>query len=95
AEAMLQSPAAPVMPAAEPTGLILADAERGVLAAMRGFDLWPGEAISWAAVEEAAILRGFDEEGVRRALASLRAKDCVRDLDAQRITLTRTGFLAA
>lgn len=96
AEAKLQSSAAPPMPPAAPEpALILADAERAVLAALRSFDIWPGEAISWAAVQEATILRGFDEDGAGRALASLRAKDCVRDLDAQRITLTRAGFLAA
>jgi monovalent cation:H+ antiporter-2, CPA2 family len=97
AEAKLQSSAAPpvLLPGAGPAALILADAERAVLEALRSFDIWPGEAISWAAVQEAAILRGFDEDGVQRALESLRAKDCIRDLDAERITLTRTGFLAA
>ena len=98
AEDLLQSPAVPAsaaLPAEEEGPPILEDAERAVLAALRSFDIWPGEAISWAAVQEAAVLRGFAHERVDQALASLRRKDCVRDLDYERITLTKQGFLAA
>jgi len=70
-------------------------AERAVLAAVRSFDIWPGEAISWAAVHEAAVLRGYNAERLDHASETLRAKDCVRDLDQERITLTKQGFLAA
>ncbi|WGU38793.1 YbaL family putative K(+) efflux transporter [Phenylobacterium sp. NIBR 498073] len=94
-------------PAAEPAGevvefaagaprlLILDDAERAVLAAVRSFDIWPGEAISWAAVHEAAVLRGNNPERLEHAWETLRAKDCLRDLDEDRVTLTKQGFLAA
>ena len=78
-----------------PRLLILDDAERAVLAALRSFDVWPGEAISWAAVHEAAVLRGFDGERLDGASDTLRRKDCLRDLDHERITLTKQGFLAA
>ena len=81
--------------AGAPRLLILEDAERAVLAAVRGFDIWPGEAISWAAVHEAAVLRGYNPERLDRAFETLRAKDCLRDLDQDRITLTKQGFLAA
>ncbi|WP_312166495.1 YbaL family putative K(+) efflux transporter [Phenylobacterium sp.] len=78
-----------------PRMLILDDAERAVLAAVRSFDIWPGEAISWAAVHEAAVLGGFDGERLNHASETLRRKDCLRDLDQDRITLTKQGFLAA
>lgn len=78
-----------------PRLLILDDAERAVLAAVRSFDVWPGEAISWAAVHDAAVLRGFDGERLDHASETLRRKDCLRDLDHERITLTKQGFLAA
>jgi CPA2 family monovalent cation:H+ antiporter-2 len=78
-----------------PRLLILDDAERAVLAAVRTFDIWPGEAISWAAVHEAAVLRGYNPERLDHAFETLRAKDCLRDLDQDRITLTKQGFLAA
>ncbi len=81
--------------AGAPRLLILDDAERAVLAAVRSFDIWPGEAISWAAVHEAAVLRGYNAERLDHASETLRAKDCVRDLDQERITLTKQGFLAA
>ncbi|MBA4012372.1 MAG: Kef family K(+) transporter [Phenylobacterium sp.] len=81
--------------AGAPRLLILDDAERAVLAAVRSFDIWPGEAISWAAVHEAAVLRGYDPARLDHASETLRTKDCVRDLDRDRITLTKQGFLAA
>lgn len=99
ARGMLEAPApaearpAPAIAAAP--SLILDDAERAVLAAVRGFDIWPGEAISAPAVIDAAAQRGFEAGRLERALASLRRKDLIRDLDADRITLTRPGFLAA
>lgn len=88
AEAAKLAPTAPRL-------LILKDAERAVLAALRAFDIWPGEAISWAAVHEAAMLRGYDAARIDGALASLREKDCLRDLGDERVTLTKQGFLAA
>jgi CPA2 family monovalent cation:H+ antiporter-2 len=97
AEELLQSAASPAS-ASLPSGEappILEDAERAVLASLRAFDIWPGEAISWAAVQEATILRGFEEARVDAALSSLRRKDCVRDLDHERVTLTKQGFLLA
>jgi CPA2 family monovalent cation:H+ antiporter-2 len=74
---------------------ILDDAERAVLAALRAFDIWPGEAISWPAIRDAALQRGFEGERLDAASHSLRRKDLIRDLDDERITLTRPGFLAA
>ena len=74
---------------------ILDDAERAVLAALRAFDIWPGEAISWPAIRDAALQRGFEGERLDAASHSLRRKDLIRDLDEDRITLTRPGFLAA
>jgi len=74
---------------------ILDDAERALLTALRGFDIWPGEAISWLSVRDAALRRGFEGERLDAASESLRRKDLIRDLDAERITLTRPGFLAA
>ena len=81
--------------AGAPRLLILDDAERAVLAAVRSFDIWPGEAISWAAVHEAAVLHGNNPQRLDHASQTLRAKDCLRDLDEDRITLTKQGFLAA
>lgn len=81
-----------------PTGprlLILDDAERAVLAVLRDLDIWPGEAMSQAPVRDAAVARGFDAARIDRALIALREKDCLRDLDDERITVTRQGFLAA
>jgi CPA2 family monovalent cation:H+ antiporter-2 len=89
--------AAPVaiVPATDAGDPILDDAEKAVLAALRAFDIWPGEAISWASVRDAALQRGFGGERLDAAGESLRRKDLIRDLDSERITLTRPGFLAA
>jgi CPA2 family monovalent cation:H+ antiporter-2 len=90
-------PAAPVAIAlaTEEGEPILDDAEKAVLAGLRAFDIWPGEAISWASVRDAALRRGFEGERLDAAGESLRRKDLIRDLDSERITLTRPGFLAA
>ena len=80
-----------------PTGprlLILDDAERAVLAVLRDMDIWPGEAMSRQPVRDAAIARGFTGERLDTAFASLRDKDCLRDLGDERITVTKQGFLA-
>ncbi|WP_374655483.1 YbaL family putative K(+) efflux transporter [Phenylobacterium sp.] len=89
--------AAPVaiVPATDAGDPILDDAEKAVLAALRAFDIWPGEAMSWASVRDAALQRGFEGERLDAAGESLRRKDLIRDLDSERITLTRPGFLAA
>ena len=86
-------------PAAElaPTGprlLILDDAERAVLAALREMEIWPGEAMSRAPVQDAAARRGFEPGRLDAAFASLKAKDCLRDLGDERLTVTKQGFLA-
>ena len=77
-----------------PRLLILDDAERAVLAALRAMDIWPGEAMSSAPIRDAAITRGFESARIDTAFASLREKECLRDLDDERITITKQGFLA-
>ena len=80
-----------------PTGprlLILDDAERALLATLRDMDIWPGEAMSRQPVRDAAIARGFAGERLDTAFASLRDKECLRDLGDERITVTKQGFLA-
>lgn len=92
---METAPVPIALPAASADAPILDDAERVVLATLRAFDIWPGEAISWPSVRTAAVGRGFQAERLDSASESLRRKDLIRDLDAERITLTRPGFLAA
>lgn len=90
-----EEPPAPELTPVGPRLMILDDAERAVLAVLRDLDIWPGEAMSQEPVRDGAVGRGFDPGRIDRALASLRAKDCLRDLDEGRITVTRQGFLAA
>jgi len=78
-----------------PAPAILDDAERAVLSALRTLDIWPGEAISGGPVRDAAINLGFEGERIDAAFRSLRAKAYLRDLDAERITVSKQGLLAA
>lgn len=81
----------------EPSGprlLILDDAERAVLAALREMEIWPGEAMSRAPVQDAAARRGFEPGRLDAAFDSLKAKECLRDLGDERLTITKQGFLA-
>jgi CPA2 family monovalent cation:H+ antiporter-2 len=86
---------APIPTPDPPRQLILDDAERAVLAALRGYEIWPGEAFSVEPVREAAAARGFAAAELDRALDDLKAKDCLRDLGDGRVTFTKQGFLAA
>ena len=96
-EGLIETAAEDVPSELAPTGprlLILDDAERAVLAALRTMDIWPGEAMSSAPVRDAAITRGFEAARIDTAFTSLRDKDCLRDLGDERITITKQGFLA-
>lgn len=96
-EGLIETAAEDVQSELAPTGprlLILDDAERAVLAALRTMDIWPGEAMSSAPVRDAAITRGFEAARIDTAFDTLREKDCLRDLGDERITITKQGFLA-
>ena len=98
AEALVRTPPIDAGSELAPTGprlLILDDAERAVLSAARQFDIWPGEAISQGALHDAAVAGGFAPARIDSALAGLRDKDCLREFDDDRVTITRQGFLAA
>ncbi|MFN3514206.1 MAG: YbaL family putative K(+) efflux transporter [Phenylobacterium sp.] len=100
ARGMLEGESKPLESRAElrplaPHLMILDAAERALLKALRGYDIWPGEAFSAESALAAAVESGAAPDTLERALASLKDKACVQDLGDGRITFTKQGFLAA
>jgi CPA2 family monovalent cation:H+ antiporter-2 len=77
-----------------PPAAILDDAERALLSTLRELEIWPGEAMSMEPVRDPAMRRGFEAARLDAGFDTLRAKDYVRRLDEERVTVTKRGFLA-